>query len=116
MEAGHGGAGGVGAVGGIGDDDLGALGVAPGRVVGFDQQKAGQLSMGRPPHGLEGHVVHAGDLAQQLLGGAQHFKGALDGGFRLQGWIFWNPSRAAASSLTLGLYFMVQEPRGRTRR
>ena len=90
--AAHGGGGGVGAVGAVGHDDLGALVVAPGIVVLLDQQHTGELAVSTGGR-LEGHVVHAGDLAQVGLGGVQHLLHALlvgggrermDGGKALQ--------------------------------
>ena len=84
----------------------------PGLVVFADEEQAGVLAMGAGG-GLEGHAVHPGDLAQELLGGVQHFQGPLDGLHRLEGgWSWVKPGWAAASSLIRGLYFMVQEPRG----
>src|SRR5699024_951647 len=71
LVAAHGGGGGVGAVGGVGNDDLPPLAVAPGVVVLLDEQHAGELAVGAGG-GLEGHVVHAGDLAEVALGGVQH--------------------------------------------
>ena len=69
--AAHGRRGGVGAMGRVGHDDLGALVVAPGIVILLDQQDAGELAVGSGGR-LEGHAVHAGDLAQVLLRGVQH--------------------------------------------
>ena len=76
-EAAHGGGGRVGAVGGIGDQDLGPGWVPPVQVVFFYHQQGGELPVG-PGGGLEGHLVHAGDLAQELLRPAQHLQAALD--------------------------------------
>ena len=58
----HIGGGRVGAMGGIRHDDLGALPVSPGIMIGLDQHYAGKLPVGAGS-GLEGHIVHAGDLA-----------------------------------------------------
>ena len=52
-------------------------------VVGLDEQKAGEFAMGAGS-GLEGHGVHAGDLAEQLLGDSGR-PGALDGVGGLEG-------------------------------
>ena len=63
--------GGVGAMGRVGHDDLGALVVAPGVVILLDQQDAGELAVSACRR-LEGHAVHAGDLAEIFPGGVQH--------------------------------------------
>ena len=83
LVAAHSGGSRVGAVGGVGDDDLGALLVATGVVVLLDEQDAGELTVcasGR----LEGHVVHAGDLAQVALSRVQHLQRTLLGFHRSQ--------------------------------
>ena len=112
VKARHGGRGRVGAMGSVGDQDLGPGAVAPGLMVLADEQQAGVLTVGAGG-GLEGHAVHAGDLAQQLFRGVQHLQGSpatVSRGWRGCSWV--KPGRAAASSFTRGLYFMVQEPRG----
>ena len=53
-------------------------------MVLLDQQHAGKLAVGAGG-GLEGHIVHAGDLAQVLFGGVQHLLHALLIGGRRQG-------------------------------
>ena len=110
--AAHGGGGGVGAVGAVGHDDLGALVVAPGIVVLLDQQHTGKLAVSASSR-LEGHVVHAGDLAQvatwRCPAPAARPVGRAAGE---SGWTAVKPSSAATSSSMRGLYFMVQEPRG----
>ena len=80
----HGSGGGVSAVGGVGDDDLAALAVAPGFMVLLDQQHAGELAVSAGGR-LEGHVVHAGDLTQQLPSGVQHLLTAFHGVLGSQG-------------------------------
>ena len=71
IEAAHGRSGRVGAVGAVGHDDLGALFIAPGIVILLDKQHAGKLAVGAGG-GLEGHIVHAGNLAEIFGGGIQH--------------------------------------------
>ncbi len=44
-------------------------------VVLLDEQHAGELTVGAGG-GLEGHAVHAGDLAEILPGGVQHLLAA----------------------------------------
>ena len=83
-EAAHGGGGGVGAVGGVGDDHLGPGGVPPALVVLLHHQQGGELPVG-PGGGLEGHGLHAGDLAQELLRQIEHLQAALDGVGALEG-------------------------------
>ena len=61
-EAAHGGGGRVGAVGGVGDQDLGPGGISPVQVVLLHHQQGGEFPVGAGG-GLEGHGVHAGDLA-----------------------------------------------------
>ena len=82
LVAAHGGGGGVGAVGGIGHDDLAALRIAPAGVILLDEQHAGKLPVGAGG-GLEGHALHAGDLAEIFRRGVQHLPAA--GGVLLPG-------------------------------
>ena len=61
--------------------------VAAGIVILLDEQHAGELAVGAGGR-LEGHVVHAGDLAQVGFGGVQHLLHALlvgGGGKRMDG-------------------------------
>ena len=57
--------------------------VAPGLVVLLDEQHAGQLAMGACRR-LEGHFIHAGDLAQVFAGKVHHLKTALCSALRLE--------------------------------
>ena len=84
LEACHGRAGGVCAVGGIRHQHFCAGAVAPGGVVGFDKQKAGEFAVGACRR-LKVHGVHAGDLAQIPLGLGQGFQAALHRVRGLQG-------------------------------
>ncbi len=62
--------------------------------------------------GLEGHAVHPGDLAQELLGGVQHFQGPWTVSHRLEGVELGEARLGRGLLVDPGLYFMVQEPRG----
>ncbi len=62
--------------------------------------------------GLEGDGVHAGDLGEHGAEVVHEPEGTLDRLLRLEGMDPAKPGILAAASLILGLYFMVQEPRG----
>ena len=72
---------GVGTVRGVRHDDLGALRVVVRIVILLDEQHAREFAV-RARCGLEGHAVHAGDLAKILAQRVEHFKCAADRGFR----------------------------------
>ncbi len=109
--AGDGGGGGIGAVRGIGNQDLLAR-IAALFEQRANQQDAGQLAV-RAGRGLQRDGVHAGDLGQRGFQTRHDFharpapalradRDAPRPGLRVR----------ATSSLTRGLYFMVQEPSG----
>ena len=82
--AAHGRRGRVGAVRRVGDDDLVALRVAAGEVVGADDQHAGELAV-RAGRRLQGDAGQPGDLAQVLLQLVHEQQRALDGHLILVG-------------------------------
>ena len=77
------GGGGVGAVGRVRNQDVDPALVSVCLMVFFNQQQAGQLTVCARRR-LEGHVVHAGDLAQILLGKVERLQAALYSLLRLQ--------------------------------
>ena len=83
VEAGHTGGSGVGAVGGVRDQDVDPAFVSVFLMVFFYQHQTGQLAV-RARRRLEGHVVHAGDLAQILSGKVERLQAALYSLLRLQ--------------------------------
>ena len=72
---------GIGAVRGIRYDDFGALRIAARIVILLDQQHAGEFAV-RACRRLEGHAVHAGDLAEIRTQRVKHFERAPDRGLR----------------------------------
>ena len=83
VEASHGGGGGVGAVGGVRNQDVHTAFVSVFLMVFFNQHQTGQLTVCARCR-LEGHVVHAGDLAQILSGKVERLQAALYSLLRLQ--------------------------------
>jgi hypothetical protein len=77
--------------------------------IGPEQFLARELAVGAT--GLEGPPLHAGDLAQQAGRFMEQAQVCLNCG--LAGQVqAQEPQEEARSSLILGLYFMVQDPRG----
>ena len=100
----------VRAVGRVGDDHLGAL-AALSLVPGPHEQQPGELTCG-PCRRLQGDVGHARHLAQGVAEGDEQLQPTLDERCRCAGVTSARPGRPAASSHSLGLYFMVHEPSG----
>ena len=83
-----------------------------GLVPGPHEQQAGELAGGAGRR-LEGDVDHAGDLAQPVAevdtsSSSQPWVSAAGAA----GWTSVRPGSEAASSHSLGLYFMVHDPSG----
>ena len=83
MKARHSGGGGVGAVSRVRNQDVDAALMAVCLVIFFNQHQTGQLTVCARCR-LEGHVVHAGDLAQILSGKVERLQAALYSLLRLQ--------------------------------
>ena len=79
-----GGGGGVRAVGGVGDEHDLARGLSEGVVVRLHEHEAGHLAV-RARDGLEGDLVEAGDLAEDLLDAHEQLQRPRDGGDGLHG-------------------------------
>ena len=107
--AAHRGGGGIRAVRGLRHDDLATSRIIALSMIGPDHRHARELAL-RAGHGRETDPLHAGDVLEHLLQLVHAGEKSLGSG--ASGWRPRNSGNMAYALQALGLYFMVQEPKG----